>query len=135
MEVSFSTMNDDQKQWVINLDDDDDDRFLFQRAFQAHSANYLLQSFGNAEDLFQLLDESLTLPALLVLDLNMPLIDGFGVLKRLRMHPTFCHIPIVLLTTSDTETDRERAYQLGANDFLTKPHTLDQLTRLVNRLV
>jgi len=127
-------MNDLKKQWVILVDDDEDDRFLFQQAFRAYTPNYLLQALENGVELFQHLEDSLALPALIILDLNMPLLDGFEVLSRLRTHPTYCLIPIVILTTSDAETDRRRAQELGANRFLTKPPSLQELTLLVARL-
>lgn len=124
-------MNDFNKQWVILVDDDDDDRFLFQQAFRPYLANCLLQTLENGPELFQLLDNSLCLPTLIILDLNMPLIDGFDVLTRLRSCPDYALIPIVILTTSTAETDRQRAQDLGANRFLTKPPTLPDLTKLV----
>ena len=127
-------MNNLKKQWVILVDDDEDDRFLFQQAFRAYTPNYLLQALENGVELFQHLEDSLALPALIILDLNMPLLDGFEVLSRLRTHPTYCLIPIVILTTSDAETDRRRAQELGANRLLTKPPSLQELTLLVARL-
>ncbi len=102
-------MNDYKKQWVILVDDDDDDRFLFQQAFRPYTANYLLQTLATGPELFQLLEASLVLPALIILDLNMPLMDGFDVLIWLRTHPDYGCIPIVILTTSAAETDRKRA--------------------------
>ena len=122
------------KQWVILVDDDEDDRFLFQQAFRPYIGNYLLQTLENGNELFQLLNDELTLPALIILDLNMPLMDGFEVLRRLRHHPVYNLVPIVILTTSEAESDYQRARQLGANRFITKPPTLPELVKLVARL-
>lgn len=127
-------MNDLMKQWVILIDDDEDDRFLFQQAFRPYMATYLLQTLENGAELFELLEDGLALPALVILDLNMPLMDGFDVLWRLRQHPVYHLIPVVILTTSEAQTDRQRAQDLGANRFITKPPTLPDLTKLVAHL-
>lgn len=128
------TMNNFEKQWVIVVDDDEDDRFIIQQAFKQQSHEYLLQALASGQELFWVLDQSITLPALLLLDLNMPLMDGFEVLARLRTHSSYSSIPIVILTTSEADVDRQRAQNLGANNFMTKPPTLDELTKVVNQL-
>ena len=127
-------MNDSNKPWVILVDDDEDDRFLVHQAFKAHSSTYLLQALEKPDELFQLLDDSVDLPALILLDLNMPLMNGFEVLKQLRSHSEYASIPIVILTTSDAESDRRRACDLGADSFITKPPTLEQLLNTVIQL-
>lgn len=127
-------MNQFKKQWVILVDDDEDDRFLIQQAFKQQSADYVLQALQSGQELFQILEHSPELPSLLILDLNMPLMNGFEVLKRLRTHPEYCFIPIVILTTSDAEADRKRARELGASSFVTKPPSLDQLIKVIAQL-
>ena len=127
-------MNDFAKPWVILLDDDEDDRFLVHQAFRAYSATYLLQALEKPQELFQLLDDSVVLPALILLDLNMPLMNGFEVLKQLRSRVAYAAIPIVILTTSEAESDRRLAHDLGANSFITKPPTLGQFLDIVIQL-
>src|SRR5438270_424523 len=58
------------------------------------------------------------LPALILLDLKMPKVDGFEVLTLLRAHPTLRSLPVLVLTSSDQLRDVNRAYELGANSFL-----------------
>lgn len=127
-------MNDFTKPWVILVDDDEDDRFLVHQAFKAHSPAYLLQALEKPEELFQLLDDSVALPALILLDLNMPLTNGFEVLSQLRSCVKYASIPVVILTTSATESDRRRARDLGADSFITKPPAFEQLLKVVIQL-
>jgi CheY-like chemotaxis protein len=60
-------------------------------------------------------------PGLLLLDLNMPKIDGLEVLKQIRAEPQLHRLPVVILTTSQLEEDRLRSYDLGANAYIRKP--------------
>ncbi len=65
-------------------------------------------------------------PDLILLDLNLPRLDGRDLLRLLRDDPEFRTIPVVVLTTSDVQRDVETAYGLGANSFITKPVDIDQ---------
>lgn len=60
-------------------------------------------------------------PGILLLDLKMPRLDGLEVLKQLREDDNFRRLPIIMLTTSKTEEDRMKSYDLGANAYITKP--------------
>jgi CheY-like chemotaxis protein len=74
-----------------------------------------LQGYGKAEGWPQ------TLPALVLLDLNMPGTDGRAVLEALKKDPRLLSIPVVIFSTSSSERDIEYCYQQGANSYLTKP--------------
>lgn len=62
-----------------------------------------------------------TPPAVILLDLNMPRVDGLTVLHALKAHPTLHRIPVVILTTSKEDRDINTAYDLGANSYIVKP--------------
>lgn len=70
-------------------------------------------------------------PDLILLDLNLPKKNGCEVLKDMHHDDTLRSIPVVVLTTSDNDTDIERAYDLGANCYITKPVGLEQFTKVV----
>jgi len=70
-------------------------------------------------------------PDLVLLDLNMPKKDGCTVLKELQQDTALRSIPVVVLTTSDSDSDIERAYELGANCYITKPVGLDQFAKAI----
>ncbi len=65
-------------------------------------------------------------PALILLDLKLPKIDGLEVLRQLKSHPQFHAIPVVILTTSGENVDMQKAYQLGANSYIVKPVDFDR---------
>lgn len=70
-------------------------------------------------------------PDIVLLDLNMPRKDGREVLTEIRADPTLRRIPVVILTTSDAETDIVRSYDLGANCYIKKPIDLDDFMRMI----
>jgi CheY-like chemotaxis protein len=73
-------------------------------------------------------------PGLILLDLNMPRKDGRQALSEIKSDPELRRIPVVILTTSKTEEDVLRSYDLGANSFITKPVTFDRLVEIVRTL-
>jgi len=128
---------------ILICDDDEDDRILTQQALeQAHISN----SLRFAEDGEQLLDYlyqrgefagetgSAPRPGLILLDLNMPKMDGREALKVMKEDPTLRDIPVVVLTTSRLDEDIIRSYQLGVNSFITKPVTFTGLVEAMNVL-
>jgi len=73
-------------------------------------------------------------PDLILLDLNLPRMDGREVLAQAKAHPDLRHIPVVVLTTSDAQTDVQRAYQLYANCYITKPVDLEHFMKVVRSI-
>lgn len=71
------------------------------------------------------------MPGLILLDLNMPKMDGREVLAEMKKHPHLSQIPVVVLTTSQAEEDIVRSYNLGANSFITKPIEFDSLVHVM----
>jgi DNA-binding response OmpR family regulator len=76
-----------------------------------------------------------TRPAAILLDVNMPRLDGFGVLRHLRKSPAVANIPIMMLTARHAPDDVREALALGARDYLAKPFTDSQLLTRVARLL
>jgi len=71
---------------------------------------------------------------LILLDLNLPVIDGFAVLERIKSDRRTWHIPVIVLTTSNNQEDVNRCYQLGCNAFITKPVEYKQFADVVAKL-
>ena len=126
---------------IIMADDDADDRML---AREAMEESRLGNAFRFVEDGQELMDyltrsgrfatEDAPRPGLILLDLNMPRKDGRQALREIKNHPDLRSIPVVILTTSKTEEDILRSYDLGANSFITKPVTFDRLVDIVRGL-
>lgn len=74
------------------------------------------------------------LPAVVLLDIKMPRVDGLEVLRTVRADPAFDRLPIVLVTSSREEPDLEEAYRLGTNAYLVKPVEVDKFIRAISTL-
>ena len=126
---------------ILMADDDADDRML---AEDAMKESRLGNSFRCVEDGQELMDylmrrgkyatQDAPRPGLILLDLNMPKKDGRQALQEIKSDPDLRRIPVVILTTSKTEEDVLRSYDLGANSFISKPVTFDGLVDIVRSL-
>jgi two-component system response regulator len=114
------------RQVLLLVEDNPYDQVLTLRAFHKSSVASVVVASDGFEALRYLLgDEAGTtpaeLPTLVVLDLNLPQMDGFEVLRRLRAHRRTRLLPVVILSSSLEEGDLARCYALGANSYLRKP--------------
>jgi CheY-like chemotaxis protein len=73
-------------------------------------------------------------PLLVLLDINMPRVDGVEVLRRLKADPKTVEVPIIVLTTTDDPREIKRCYELGCSSYVTKPVVYDQFVEAVRRL-
>ena len=73
-------------------------------------------------------------PAIILLDLKLPRVDGMEVLRRLKSHPVIRTIPVVVLTTSAEDGDIQTAYQLGANSYIVKPVDFDAFVEVAAQI-
>ena len=73
-------------------------------------------------------------PLLVLLDLNMPVLDGYQVLERMKADERTKHIPVIILTTTDDTREVSRCYELGCNVYVTKPVDYEQFTDAIGKL-
>jgi len=137
--VNFSAENNSvsvtESKIILYADDDVDDRTWFSDACKAASQTWLLQFVETGHDVIAYLhNERLPRPSLIMLDLNMPGLDGRQTLKQLKGHPAFQHIPVVMLTTSINRIDKEVCRKLGAASLIAKPFTMGQWQQVVKDL-
>lgn len=117
---------------VLLVDDSPDEILLAKRAFaKAGLGGILRVADGSAPGNLQLQDAEGALPALVLLDLQMPGKDGLTVLRELRAAPGASSVPVVVLSSSDEPRDIANAYAAGANSYLRKPVDFDQFVQLV----
>jgi CheY-like chemotaxis protein len=119
---------------IFVAEDDEDDQFLLRTAFASTGVACDLVFFTNGEELINQLALAEHRPTLVLLDLNMPIMDGFQTLSHLRDQEIYRTMPVLVLTTSSQREDVTRAYAMGANSFITKPHQYADLTRIVQQL-
>ena len=74
------------------------------------------------------------LPICILLDLRMPKVNGLEVLRRLKSHPKFSTIPVVVLTTSEKDRDIEEAYKLGCNSYIVKPVEFEKFMDVASKI-
>ena len=86
---------------------------------------------GNGEEGVEVAVKSM--PDLIICDIAMPQMDGFGTLFSLRENVTTSHIPFIFLTASDRVYDRKFGFELGANDYITKPFSFDTLMAVIRK--
>jgi CheY-like chemotaxis protein len=107
---------------ILLVEDNADDELLTLRAFaKANINNPIVVARDGQEALDRLHGDDRVRPALLLLDLKLPKIDGLEVLARLRQHEFTRSLPVVVLTSSREEEDLVRSYALGANSYVRKP--------------
>lgn len=92
----------------------------------------IVEAGNGAEALKKLSEEKFHL---LILDINMPLMDGLKLLSIIRKDPAYNSVPVVIVTTEGAEVDRERGLALGANAYLTKPIQTNDLLKTVKGLL
>lgn len=122
---------------VLLAEDDPDDAFLVKRAFSKAQLPHAIVHVVDGQQTIDFLTGAppfqppAALPDLLLLDLKMPRMDGFEVLRWLQSMPQFKSIPAVVLSSSDHEADIRQARALGAADYFRKPGDPAELVRLV----
>jgi len=130
------------KKTILLAEDSQDDVILTQRAFQKINILNELIVVRDGEEALDFLfakgkykdRDTLEMPELILLDLKMPKIDGLEVLKKIRENPLTKHLPVVILTTSQEETDMIKSYCYGVNSYIVKPVDFNQFVEVVRQL-
>jgi len=126
---------------ILLVEDDPNDVLLIQRAFQKAGLHDSLKVVRNGDQAIEYLSGEgdygdrgrFPLPFLVLLDLKMPGTDGFEVLTWARNLPSLRRLLIVVLTSSNLQSDVDKAYELGANSYLVKPVEFDDMVNLIKR--
>lgn len=135
-------MIENAKLSIVIADDDSDDRMLIADAFEESGIHVPLHFVEDGEQLLNFLRrerqfESFSdqpLPRLILLDLNMPKVDGRTALTAIKQDDELRSIPVIVMTTSKSEEEVRRTYALGVNSFISKPATFDALIDVVDAI-
>ncbi|MFC5284169.1 response regulator [Pedobacter alpinus] len=124
--------------WIA--DDDPDDRMIIKEAFEENNCSNSLSFFEDGEEVLLKFKEaisngSIIYPSLLILDLNMPKVNGLELLTQLKKDEITKNIPVVILSTSRSHHDKEKVLKLGADDFITKPFSFDVMIEITRDLI
>ncbi|MDQ8195541.1 response regulator [Coraliomargarita sp. SDUM461004] len=126
----------------VIAEDDEDDQFLIKEALESCGVRNPYVFVNDGVELLDYLNQELNqktadmeAPALIILlDLNMPRMDGREALRKLKADPVLRRIPVVILTTSKSDEDIVRSYESGVNSFVTKPVSFEGLVSVIAEL-
>ncbi len=126
---------------ILVAEDDPADAFFFQRAFKRAGIPVTLHFVRDGREAVDYLEgaggfadrAAHPLPHLLLLDLKMPRLDGFDVLEWIRRRPEWQGLEVIIFSGSDEPRDKKRAQLLGANSYLVKPHSIEEMNHLIGR--
>jgi len=127
-------------QLILLVEDNEDDAFFMQRALRQAGIEHQLQIIPDGQQALDYLGgtgkyadrNAYPLPSIVFLDIKLPYKSGLEVLGWIRQQPDFEKLIVIVLTSSSEPIDLKRAYQLGANSFVVKPPTSEQLLELAS---
>jgi CheY-like chemotaxis protein len=131
-----------EQKTILLVDDSADNLMLMREALGMAKCIHPLQAVQNGEEAIEYLNgggpysdrDKFPMPAVILLDLNMPKIDGFGVLSWVRAQPVIKRLTIIIMTASMRDKDVKCAFDLGASGFLVKPIHLETLAEMMRCL-
>ncbi len=118
---------------ILVVDDDPDDQLLVQLALRRVGLNIPIETLDDGVELTHYLEEvaeggdASRWPLIVLLDINMPRMNGFAALDWMKADPRFDVIPVIVFTSSDSLEDVRKSYSKGAASFITKPVTMEKL--------
>lgn len=123
---------------IVMVDDDPADVHALRHAFKSIGADIAFRAVDSGAELLQLMDTAKAKsdsdqPDLVFLDINMPGLNGFETLEKLRRRDDSRQIPVLIYSTSHDPGEVARAYELGANSYIVKPNSLVGLKQLAQR--
>ena len=124
-------MTSTHKGAILYVEDNPDNRMLVRRILLAEG--YSLLEARDADDALKVLDTNR--PDLILMDINMPGIDGYTLTSTIKSMPGFANVPILAITANVMRGDREKTLEAGCDGYIQKPIDIDQLTREIERFL
>jgi CheY-like chemotaxis protein len=134
--IRYSSEMDGRPLHILLVEDDDIDVMNVRRAFQRNNITNQIHVASNGLEALQMLRSGQIPPdrRIILLDLNMPKMNGIEFLRELRADPQLAPVPVVILTTSNDERDKIDAYNLNVAGYLLKPVTFANFVDLMSAL-
>jgi two-component system cell cycle response regulator DivK len=114
---------------ILYVEDNPDNRNLIRRILMAEGFN--VDTAENADEAFEYLKSHV--PSLILMDINMPQVDGYTLTSRIKRLPRMGSVPIVALTANVMKGDRERTLEAGCDGYIQKPVDVDELPRQISQ--
>jgi CheY-like chemotaxis protein len=119
---------------ILIVDDDKDDQFFLKQAIDDVFPKALVESLYDGAEAIDYLIKCLTPPNLIFLDLNMCKISGRETLTYIKKHTRFKKVPVIILTTSKNDAEKEELINMGASEFYSKPGQISDLVKIVKEV-
>ena len=120
-----------EKSIILYVEDNRENRILVRRVLEAEG--YEMTEASNAED--AMLKIYAVRPGLILMDINMPDVDGYALTARIKAEPGFASVPIVAVTANVMRGDRERSLEAGCDGYIQKPIDIDILSQQIERFL
>src|SRR5688572_5159493 len=120
---------------ILLIDDDEDDQEIFISALENAADSVKCTALDNAILALEKLRKNEIDTDIIFLDLNMPLMNGQEFLAQIKKQQNLRDIPVIVLSTSANQTTIQQAKKLGASDFITKPHSFDDLVQILRKVL
>lgn len=108
---------------ILYIEDNQDNRKLVRRVLTA--AGFQFHGVGSGDEALAFLEARI--PDLILMDINLPDVDGYAITRQLRQHARYAELPIVALTANVMKADRDKSLAAGCNGFIQKPINVDRL--------
>jgi len=116
---------------ILYVEDNYDNRILIRRVLEAEG--YRMEEAANAEDAMEKIRAAR--PNLILMDINMPGVDGYALTARIKGEPGFASVPIVAVTANVMRGDREKSLEAGCDGYIQKPIDIDILSQQIERFL
>jgi len=120
---------------ICMAEDDPDDYYFFSKILREINSSVKLTWFQSCEALLATLKAGVDVPDVIVLDMNMPKMDGQTCLATLKHDLALHHIPVIIFSTAGSPTAIKTAYQTGAFKYIFKPHSVEGLRSVINDIL
>ena len=120
---------------ILLVEDDQDDVELMQDALRDNGIAFTMEIVRQGDKVIPHLRTCKNFPNIILLELNLPKMHGREVLSRIKLSEDFRHIPVAILTTSSSQTEKEFCLSAGAKHFLTKPSTVEGFNKTIDEIM